>query len=110
MRFIPKDPVIIILSVLLLLFFALLPFYSSTLELRQFRPAGLFFSAVLNALLVGFLSTVVVIFGVRVLDDTGSNHNWSQTTKRRINYGFLLFSALLIILLVNYLSSKGGSW
>ena len=105
-KFFTKDTVITALLVGFLFVFAFLMFMSSMGFLLIFSKHDLFYGAVLSALLVGFLANMVVIFGVRMLDDFGANHNWSQETKRRINYGFLSLSALVIIILAIYLDAR----
>jgi hypothetical protein len=55
---------------------------------------------------MGFLSSTLVLFGVRVIDDLSSNHNWPQKTNRRINYGLFSLAILIVIILIRHLMSK----
>jgi hypothetical protein len=58
------------------------------------------------ALWIGFLSSIFVLFGFRVLNDLNSNYHWSQKTYWKIRFGFLSIFLLIFITLTNFLIPK----
>jgi hypothetical protein len=89
-----------------ILFLSLLMVSSSLGYLWDPPAQVLLYHSLFYALWMGFLSSTLVLFGVRVIDDLSSNHNWPQKTNRRINYGLFSLAILIVIILIRHLMSK----
>jgi hypothetical protein len=57
------------------------------------------YGTILVGLSVGLLSSTILIFGPRILDDLSSSRNWSPEKIQQINRNMFKLSAVLIVFL-----------
>lgn len=69
----------------------------------EVSQAFLLYGAILIGLSVGFLSSLIVIFGTRAIDDLTSGHNWSRETVQKTNRRIFAISAFILFFVTFFL-------